>query len=84
MTALEQIRRLAVQDRIAITRHADARMRERNATRADVANALISASVARWQPDQSTYRVEGGVDLAGDELTVAVVIQDDLIVVTVF
>jgi hypothetical protein len=59
-------------------------MSTRGAKAADVRNALVSAAVARWQSDRGTWRVEGGVDTEGDELTVIAVLQTDVVVVTIF
>lgn len=84
MSALHEIRRLATQGRVIYTRHAEQRMDERRVKRSDVIHALTSATDARWQADRQTFAVTGGVDMTGDELTVIVVIQDDVLVVTLF
>lgn len=58
-------------------------MSERRVQYGDVKNALTNAKSARWQPDKKNWRV-AGPDLDNEELTVAVDIEDDVIVVTVF
>lgn len=59
-------------------------MRERGATPADVKRALLTASRATWQPDHQTWKVAGGTDRDGDDLTLAVVVEADVVVVTLF
>ena len=59
-------------------------MHERRVSEDDVATALQSASAATWQADQESWAVSGGVDLDDQELEVAVVIEADLVVITVF
>lgn len=82
--ALAEIQRLAQLDRIRYVRHAKERMTERSVSHEDVRRALETGTAARGQADRDNWRVSGGVDLAGDELTVVVAIEADLIVVTVF
>ncbi len=81
--ALAEIQRLASLNRIVYTGHALTRMDDRGASRADVRSALITATSARRQ-ERGTWRVEGGRDLDGDDLTAVVDIEADVIVVTVF
>ena len=83
LSALEQIRRLAIQGRVFYSRHAQARMLERNVEKVDVISALITATAATWQA-ANTYRVEGGTDTHADPLVVVVAIDVDAIVITVF
>jgi len=45
---------------------------------------LLSATSASWQHDRETWRVDGGVDGDGDDLTVIVDLEADVIVVTIF
>jgi hypothetical protein len=82
--ALGEIQWLARLDRIVITPHAGRRMDERGATEADVWNALVTATAAFRQADRDNWRVEGGVDIGGDDLTLICDIEDDVIVVTLF
>ena len=59
-------------------------MNERGARPSDVRNALLTATSAVWQADRQNWRVDGGVDRVGDELTAVVDIWADLVVVTIF
>jgi len=81
--ALAEIQRLASLNRIVYTSHSLDRMDLRRASRADVRNALVTATSSRRQ-DRGTWRVEGGQDLDGDDLTAIVDIEADVIVVTIF
>jgi hypothetical protein len=81
---LDEIKRLAGLGRILLRFHARQRMADRGATFGDVQRALATADRALWQPDRQNWRVEGGVDLDGDELTVIVDVEADVIVVTLF
>lgn len=81
--ALAEIQRLASLSRIVYTGHALLRMDHRGASRGDVRSALITATSARWQ-ERGNWRVEGGRDLDGDDLTAIVDIEADVIVVTLF
>lgn len=84
MSALEHIRRLAIQGRVRFTRHARDRMEQRDVSDSDVVSALISATIATRQSESGAYRVEGGTDMAGDGLIVIVAVEADLIVITMF
>ncbi len=81
--ALADIRGLARAGRVSYVRHAIERMDERRVTRKDVEHVLANATRCAWQPRKETWKVSG-VDLSGDELVVAVAIEDGLLVVTVF
>jgi len=81
---LDEIKRLAGLGRILVRHHARVRMAERGATFDDLQHALTTATGATWQPDRQTWRVDGGVDLDDDELTVVVDVEADVIVVTLF
>jgi len=82
--ALAEIQRLSRLDRIVITRHANQRMNDRGATEPDVRKALLTATAAMRQADRDNWRVEGGVDTDGDDLTLVCDIGVDVIVVTLF
>jgi hypothetical protein len=58
-------------------------MRERGASRADVRRALETATGCEAEPDER-WKVTGGVDLDGDPLGAVVVLEDGVVVVTVF
>ena len=81
--ALADIQGLASVGRIVISRHADLRMGERGATFDDVREALVTATSCQAQP-ASRWRVEGGCDCDGDELTLIVAIELAVVVVTLF
>lgn len=70
--------------RFEISQHAEERMLQRGAAFRDVKAALISCSSARWQTDQESWKMEGGVDTDGDPLTIAVVLENGVLVVTLF
>jgi hypothetical protein len=82
--ALEEIQRLAGLGRVVYTKHARDRMSDRGATARDVRKALLSATDATYQADRQNYRVSGGTDTDGDDLTVIVDLEADVIVVTIF
>jgi len=81
---LAEIKRLAELGRIVFTHHARLRMLDRGATVRDVRNALLCAEIAVPQRERDNWRVEGGVDLDGDDLTVIVDLEADVVVVTLF
>ena len=81
--ALESIRGLAGANRYVVRQHADNRMRERNITNSDLRAALVAAKSAEWQAEKGTWKTTGP-DVDGDDLTVAVALEEDLVVVTVF
>lgn len=81
--ALGVIRGLAGAGRVSYARHAFERMDERGVTRNDVDHALLHAAQCAWQPRRETWKVIGA-DLSGDELVMAVVVDDGLLIVTVF
>lgn len=81
--ALADIQGLASAGRIMISRHADQRMHERGATFDDVREALVTATSCQAQP-ATRWRVEGGCDCDGDELTLVVTIELAVVVVTLF
>jgi hypothetical protein len=82
--ALHEIQALARFNRIAITLHASERMNQRGATKPDIRRALLTATVARRQADHDSWRVEGGVDLDDEELTLVCDYGADVVVVTLF
>lgn len=80
--ALALIRRAATLGQIRLTKHARERMSERGASVHDVRHSLANAS--RCAPAEGDRWRTTGLDLDGDELTAVVVIDGDVIVVTVF
>lgn len=82
-TALREIRGLASVNRFIVSRHAEKQALTRGVTANDMHYALVNANSCTWQEDHKTWKVQG-IDLDGGDLTLAVVIQDDVLVVTVF
>jgi hypothetical protein len=82
--ALAKIQRLARFDRIVITAHAGRRMDERGATERDIRKALLTATAAVYQDDRENWRLDGGVDIDGDDLMLICDIDAYVIVVTLF
>lgn len=76
------MRGYALANRIEFGPHARQRLRERGAEREDVRAALVSATVCHAEP-RGRWRVEGR-DRDGDDLTAIVVIEDGVVVVTLF
>jgi len=80
--ALIEIRGYAAANRIRISRHAWERMAERGAQYEDVRHALATARRCRAQ-ENDRWKVSG-VDRGEDELTLIVVIEAGVVVVTVY
>jgi len=80
--ALQDIRGYALAGRIEISPHARGSMRKRGAVFADVRHALATATACRAEP-RDRWRVDS-VDCEGDSLTVVVVLEGGVVVVTVF
>lgn len=85
--ALVLIRGYAAANRVEISGHAMLRLRQRGGRPADAVHALAhGARCVDQRADHGRagdWRVDGP-DLEGDELTCVVVIEDDVIVLTVF
>lgn len=82
--ALARIKELVKRGDVRFTFHARQRMDERDATERDVCNALLGGTQAAHDISKDTYRVSGGCDIDGDDLTVVVAIEADAIVITLF
>jgi hypothetical protein len=82
--ALAAAREAGVTGRFFIVAHALSRQEERSVSRFDLRNALMTAKVARYQPSKDRWRLEGGVDLDEDDLTVVIEIDSGVVVITVF
>lgn len=63
--------------------HALDQMEHRNVTRGDVRSALGSATTATFQPDKGRWRITG-TDRSGDSLSLAVVFENGIVIITVF
>ena len=79
--ALDAVRRYALAGRFVISHHAYTRMRQRNVLVRDVRSALMGATSC--QADREKWRITGP-DHDGDLLTCVVVLEDGVLVVTVF
>lgn len=80
--ALKHVRGYAAAGRYFVSSHARQRMHERGVREGDLRNALVNARSCAPQKD-GKWKVEGS-DLDGDDLTVVVIIEDGLVVVTLF
>jgi len=81
--AIEEVRRLAIQNRIRYTFHAEYdSMPKRSVNHRDVRHSLSNCEKCTAQEESKWKCV--GPDVEDDELIVVVVIEDDLLVVTVF
>jgi hypothetical protein len=81
--ALADIRGYATANRIRLTGHASLRMQQRGADFRDVRSALMTATACTAQ-ENGAWRVEGGVDRDGDDLTVVAALEQGVVVITVF
>jgi hypothetical protein len=82
--AIECINGFAAANRIRLVPHALARASQRGATYGDVRNALRHASACIANPQRmGSWRVTGA-DLDGDELVCICVIEDGVVVITLF
>jgi hypothetical protein len=81
--ALKEAARAGKYRQFEVSSHAHKRMQERNVTRRDIALALASATSAAHQGGEK-WRLDGGVDDAGDALGVVIVFTGRGLIVTVF
>lgn len=83
--ALVEVRRLALQGRVQITHHAAVERFYRHGGRGHILHALVHADEARAsRPEHRSDWVVTGPDLDGDAIDLAVVIEADVVVITVF
>jgi hypothetical protein len=82
-TVLDEIKALVARGSVRYTLHSFERMAERGATAADATTALSTSTSASLQAN-GNYRCDGGADLDGDDLTVIVALEADVVVITVF
>ena len=80
---LVDIRGYAAANRIRLTGHASLRMQQRGADFRDVRSALMTATACTLQ-DNGSWRLDGGLDRDGEELTVIAAIEQGVVVITVF
>jgi Domain of unknown function (DUF4258) len=81
--ALRQVRGYATAGRVRFTSHAYQRMSERGARRQDVIEACVKGERCSKGSEPGRWKVTGP-DLDGDDLTAVVVIEDGVLVVTMF
>ena len=84
--ALRDIRGYAAADRVVLSNHAWHRMAERGARRVDVVHSLSNATscqAGEVKHGQQRWRATGP-DVDGDEMRCVVVIEDGVLVVTMF
>ena len=79
---LRDIRELTVAGRVRVTSHGRLRMSQRGVTYADLRHGLINANDCE-AGESGRWRV-WTTDMCGDSLTVILVIQDGILIVTVF
>jgi subtilisin-like proprotein convertase family protein len=79
---LRDVRGYASAGRIRLNAHVRDRMRRRDAGYEDVRHALVNARSARQQTN-GRWRIEGK-DLDGDDLVIIAVLEDGVVVVTLF
>lgn len=82
--ALVDIRGYAAVNRIRFTRHAREEMRECGAEPEDAQHALTNATGCKLSKDDPARWKTTGPDLDGEELTCVVVLDDGVVVITVW
>ncbi|NNE20738.1 MAG: hypothetical protein HKN10_19890 [Myxococcales bacterium] len=83
--ALRVIRGLARANRIRLTAHADREAAECGTSRPHIRCALVNAKRIRASgPDRASDWTVAGPDLDGDELQIALIIEDGLLIITVY
>lgn len=83
--ALVEVRRLAALDRVEITYHAAVDRFQRHHGVEHIHCALRKArEIRESKPDQQSDWVVTGPDLDGDDLDAAIIIEADVVVITVF
>ena len=83
--ALRVIRGLARANRVRLTAHAEREAAECGATRDDIRRSLVHATSIRASgPGRASDWTVAGPDLDGDDLHIALIIEDGLLVITVY
>jgi len=82
--ALTWIQGMFAANRYALTPHAQQRMRSRHIRFDDLRLAAASATRAVLQPANDRWRVEGGRDMDGDDLTLVVEVRADVLIITLY
>lgn len=82
--ALALAKECAAAGMVRFVGHALQRMNERGATARDVIHALETATRARPSDKPGRWRLQGGEDLDGEDLTVVVAFDGEVVVITLF
>jgi hypothetical protein len=83
--ALRVVRGLARANRIRLTAHGEREAAECGATREDLRCALVNTrSIRASGPHRASDWTVTGPDVDGDDLELALIIEDGLLIVTVF
>jgi hypothetical protein len=83
--ALRVVRGLARAKRIRLTAHAEREAAECGASPGHIRGALVNAkSVRASGPGRASDWMVTGPDLDGDDLEIALIIQDGLLIITVY
>jgi hypothetical protein len=83
--ALKDCQGYAAAGRMRLSWHVESEsMPDRGATIDDVKEAIRTSTNCKWQPDKNTWRLEGGMDLDDETMTVIAVLDDGVLVVTIF
>ena len=83
--ALRVVRGLAKANRIRLTAHADREAAECGASRRHIRCALVHAkSIRASGPGRASDWTVAGPDLDGDDLELALIIEDGLLIITVY
>ena len=83
--ALRVVRGLAKANRIRLTAHADREAAECGATREHIRCAIVNAkSIRASGPHRASDWTVVGPDLDGDDLALALIIKDGLLIITVY
>lgn len=83
--ALRAVRGLARANRIRLTVHAEREAAECGARPEDIRCALVHAkSIRASGPGRASDWTVTGTDLDGDDLEIALIIQDGLLIITVY
>lgn len=75
--ALALAKQLANGGRVKWTKHGTGRGGERSANALDVEKAIWTATTAVYRAEDDSWRLDGGVDLDGDSLSVVLAFKDD-------
>jgi hypothetical protein len=75
--ALALAKQLAVGGRVTWSKHGIDRGVQRNASALDVKNAILTATTAVYREENDAWKLEGGVDLDDEPLSVVLAFKND-------